>query len=112
MKVALLSIGDELMNGLTIDTNASWIAKKILKYESLDIVAKVTVKDDEYDIKTNLDIFVKQDIDYIFITGGLGPTHDDITKKALSEYFNSKLVLNIPYYKRLQQYFEDRKIQC
>ena len=111
MKVAIISIGDELMNGFTVDTNSSWIAKKILKYKSLDVVAKVTVKDNEYDIITNLDIFVKKNIDYIFITGGLGPTHDDITKKALSKYFNSKLVLNIPYYKRLQQYFEDRKIK-
>ena len=82
MKVAIISIGDELMNGFTVDTNSSWIAKKILKYKSLDVVAKVTVKDDEYDIISNLDIFVKKNIDYIFITGGLGPTHDDITKKS------------------------------
>ena len=53
MNVAIVSIGDELMNGSTVDTNSSWIARKILKYKLLDVVSKVTVKDDINDIKDN-----------------------------------------------------------
>ena len=51
MNVAIVSVGDELMNGFTVDTNSSWISRKILKYQLLDVVSKVTVKDDINDIK-------------------------------------------------------------
>ena len=111
MNVAIVSIGDELMNGFTVDTNSSWIARKMLKYGSLDVVSKVTVKDDINDIKDNLDCLIKNNIDYIFITGGIGPTHDDITKKALANYFNTSLVLNSPYYLRLKEYFKNKNIK-
>ena len=63
MNVAIMSIGDELMNGFTIDTNSSWIAKKILEYQSLDVVSKITVKDDPVDIKNNLDDLIKSKVD-------------------------------------------------
>ncbi|MBI44595.1 MAG: competence/damage-inducible protein A [Candidatus Marinimicrobia bacterium] len=111
MNVAIMSIGDELMNGFTIDTNSSWIAKRILEYQSLDVVSKITVKDDPVDIKNNLDGLIKNKVDYIFITGGLGPTHDDITKKVLSDYFNVDLVLNSSYYSRLKLFFKDKNIK-
>ena len=111
MKVAIVSIGDELMNGFTVDANSSWIAKKIIEYKGLDIVSKITIQDNICDIKDNLDCLIKDNIDYIFITGGIGPTHDDITKKALSDYFNANLVLNSPYYLRLQEFFKNRGIK-
>ena len=111
MNVAIVSIGDELMNGFTTDTNSSWIARKIVEYQSLDVVSKVTVKDDIDDIKCNLDYLLNNNIDYIFITGGLGSTHDDITKEALADYFNSELVLNSSYYLRLKKYFKNKKIK-
>ena len=111
MNVAIISIGDELMNGFTVDTNSSWISRKILKYDLLDVVSKVTVKDDINDIKENLDYLIKNNIDYIFITGGIGPTHDDITKKALADYFNTSLVINSSYYLRLKEYFKNKNIK-
>ena len=111
MNVAIMSIGDELMNGFTIDTNSSWIAKKILEYQSLDVVSKITVKDDPVDIKNNLDDLIKSKVDYIFITGGFGPCHDDITKKVLSDYFNADLVLNSSYYSRLELFFKNKNIK-
>ncbi len=110
MNVVIISIGDELMYGFTIDTNSSWIANNLQMYESLEIISKITVLDDICDIKSNIDALIKKKIDYIFITGGLGPTHDDITKKALSEYFNEKIVLNKPYYNRLKKYFKNKNI--
>ena len=111
MNVAIISVGDELMNGFTVDTNSSWIARKILKYKSLDVVSKVTAKDDINDIKNNLDYLIGSNIDYIFITGGIGPTHDDITKKALADYFNISLLVNSPYYLRLKEYFKNKNIK-
>ena len=111
MDVAIVSIGDELMNGFTVDTNSSWISRKILKYDLLDVVSKVTVKDNINDIKDNLDYLIKNNIDYIFITGGIGPTHDDITKKALADYFNTSLVINSSYYLRLKEYFKNKNIK-
>jgi len=111
MNVAIVSIGDELMNGFTVDTNSSWVAKKILQYKSLNVVSKITVKDDIDDIKDNLDHLIKGNIDYIFITGGIGPTHDDITKKALANYFNTSLVLSSQYYSRLQEFFKNKNIK-
>ena len=112
MNVAIVSIGDELMNGFTVDTNSSWISRKILKYQLLDVVSKVTVKDDIKDIKDNLDYLIKGNIDYIFITGGIGPTHDDITKKALADYFNTSLIVNSSYYLRLKEYFKNKNIKA
>ncbi len=111
MNVAIVSVGDELMNGFTVDTNSSWIARKILQYKSLDVVSKVTVKDDINDIKDSLDYLIQDNVDYIFITGGIGPTHDDITKKALADYFNASLVINSSYYLRLKEYFENKNIK-
>ena len=109
MNVAIVSIGDELMNGFTIDSNSSWIAKNLLQYEPFEIVSKITASDNIIDIKASIDSLVKKKINYIFVTGGLGPTHDDITKKALSEYFDTNIVLNESYYKRLKAFFKNKE---
>ena len=111
MNVAIVSIGDELMNGFTVDTNSSWIAMKVLEYKSLDVVSKITVKDDADDIKNNLDYLFEKNIDYIFITGGIGPTHDDITKKTLANYFNTNLMVSTQYYSRLKTFFKNKNIK-
>jgi len=111
MNVAIVSIGDELMNGFTVDTNSSWIAMKVLEYKSLDVVSKITVKDDADDIKNNLDYLFEKNVDYIFITGGIGPTHDDITKKTLANYFDTNLVVNAQYYSRLKSFFKNKNIK-
>ena len=111
MNVAIVSIGDELMNGFTVDTNSSWIAMKLLEYKSLDIISKITVKDDIHDIKNNLDYLIEKNINYIFITGGIGPTHDDITKKALASYFDTNLTVSAQYYTRLKTFFKNKNIK-
>ena len=111
MKVSIISIGNEIMNGFTTDTNSSWISRKISKYESCEVTAMLVAKDQKDDIISNLDYVIATHPDYIFITGGLGPTHDDITKKVLASYFKSKIVLNEPYYIKLRQYFKDKKIR-
>ena len=92
--VAIVSIGDELINGFTVDTNSSWIAQKICQYRAISIKSKLTISDNKNEIIDKLDHLLNQNYRFIFITGGLGPTHDDITKDALKKYFDCDLVLN------------------
>ena len=90
MKIAgILTIGNEILQGYTIDLNANSISKQLTK-RNIKTTIHLTVPDDIYKIKEKVEKFIVKDYDYIFITGGLGPTHDDVTKIALSELFNSK----------------------
>ena len=108
MKVAIVSIGDELMNGFTVNSNASWIAKKINSFSRLDIAEILTLYDDVDEIENKVKNLLNNNYAFIFLTGGLGPTHDDVTKKALKKIFNSKIVLNKHYYGRLLKFFKKR----
>ena len=98
VKVGIMSIGDELMNGLTVDTNSSWIAEQISNYSHLEVSSKITVNDNIDSIVSNLEYYVNNSYRYLFLTGGLGPTHDDMTRKALCIYFNSTLTIYNPFY--------------
>ncbi len=90
MKIAgILTIGNEILQGYTIDLNANSISKQLTK-RNIKTTIHLTVPDDIHKIKEKVEKFIVKDYDYIFITGGLGPTHDDVTKIALSELFNSK----------------------
>ena len=92
MKIAgILTIGNEILQGYTQDTNARSISKE-LNIRNIKTTIHLTVPDEIHKIKEKIDKFVIKDYDYIFITGGLGPTHDDVTRQALSELFESKLV--------------------
>ena len=110
INIGIISIGDELMNGLTIDSNSSWIARKISNYKSLVVSYKTTCKDESEHIKNKLDYLLKNNFKYIFVTGGLGPTHDDITKHTLCDYFDCKLILDKDYYNKLKKYFKGKNI--
>ena len=101
--VSILSIGDELLNGFTIDTNSSWLAKEISKYDFLDVKNNLTVKDNYEEIYSSLDYLLSKNNRFIFITGGLGPTHDDITKNALMNYFDSELICDSKHMKSLEK---------
>lgn len=92
MKISLLIIGDEVLLGQVIDTNASTIAK-ILYAEGLEIFKKWTVADQEEEILTALTEASSQS-DIILMTGGLGPTKDDITKKTLAKFMHIDLVFS------------------
>ena len=92
MKVALITIGNELLSGFTVDTNSSWIGQSLIEVGA-SVSWHLTVKDDPSQIKSALDN-IPEDCKTLLITGGLGPTHDDITKNTLSEYFNLPLEKN------------------
>ena len=93
MKCEVISIGDELLIGQTINTNASWIGEQ-LNILGFTISHCLVISDLKNDIINALDQAYKRS-DVILITGGLGPTNDDITKHTLTEYFNTTLKLNI-----------------
>jgi nicotinamide-nucleotide amidase len=92
MKAEILTIGDELLIGQTVDTNSAWIGAE-LSLAGFDIHKKTTVHDNRNDILEALsETCGKSDV--VVITGGLGPTSDDITKPALCEFFNTRLVMD------------------
>jgi len=92
MKAAIITIGDELLIGQTIDTNSAWMGAELSK-SGFDVYRITSVHDRREDIINALaEAAGKTDV--VLITGGLGPTSDDITKQTLCEFFNTHLVLN------------------
>lgn len=92
MKAAIVTIGDEILIGQIVDTNSAWIAEK-LTLAGFEVEEMLSIGDDAQQIKATIDdVFAR--VDVILMTGGLGPTKDDITKKTLCEYFGTTLVFD------------------
>jgi len=92
MKVEIITIGDELLIGQIVDTNSSQIGEMLNDF-GLEVSMTTSIHDDHDQILQSISESEKR-ADIILITGGLGPTKDDITKKALCDYFNCSLVEN------------------
>jgi len=92
INASIITIGDELLIGQTIDTNSAWIGQELNKI-GVWLKRRVAVGDVWDDIWNALDAESKES-DIIIITGGLGPTADDITKPLLCKYFGGKLIVN------------------
>lgn len=92
MKATILTIGDEILIGQIIDTNSAFIAKSLDKI-GIDIHEILSISDSREHILETLNHLQNQ-VDLVIITGGLGPTKDDITKKTLCDYFEDELVVN------------------
>ena len=108
MKSIIISIGDEVLIGQVVNTNAAWLGNELL---SIGIPAAriVTVPDSEKDILKEFKAAFR-DYDVIAVTGGLGPTHDDITVKTVAKFFKSKYVLNEKVLKHVKSIFARRNI--
>ncbi|MBL1279391.1 MAG: competence/damage-inducible protein A [Fluviicola sp.] len=106
MKTELISIGDELLIGQTVNTNASWIGEQ-LATRGANVQNAVTIQDEREAIISALDLALTRS-DVVIITGGLGPTKDDITKRVLAEYFDTELVINEEVLTRVRGFFESR----
>ena len=91
-QASIITIGDELLIGQVIDTNSAWMAQELNKW-GIRVVRRVAVGDVWDEIWTALDEEQKY-ADIILITGGLGPTADDITKPLLCKYFDGKMLVN------------------
>ncbi|RMG81134.1 MAG: competence/damage-inducible protein A [Bacteroidetes bacterium] len=107
MKSVIISIGDELLIGQTINTNAAWLGQRLTNL-GIKVVEIYTISDD-YDAIHHALFEAEKTADLIIITGGLGPTKDDITKKALAEYFETELVLNEEALENVRRIFAEKK---
>ena len=106
MRADIISIGDELLIGQTVNTNASWIGRE-LAMRGVRIMQITAIPDDEQKIIEAVDeAFGRSEI--IIVTGGLGPTKDDITKHTLCRYFDTTLFLHEPTLKKIEDYFAMR----
>ncbi|MEE1225707.1 MAG: competence/damage-inducible protein A [Bacteroidales bacterium] len=108
VQVEIINIGDELLIGQVVNTNASQMAQKLNSY-GFNVVATSVIGDSQNQIRESLDIALKR-ADCVLITGGLGPTKDDITKKTLSEYFNSDLIINKEVEEHVKSYFTRKQL--
>lgn len=101
---SIITIGDELLIGQVIDTNSAWIAQELNKI-GVPVKRRVAVGDEWDEIWNALDEESTHS-DIILITGGLGPTSDDITKPLLCKYFNGKMVVNDGALQNVKYLFE------
>jgi len=100
MNIALITIGNELLAGFTVNTNAAWIGNHVIQTGG-NIVWHHTIGDSKEEIHDSLNQIPK-DINAVIITGGLGPTHDDITAHALYKYANDIPIFDEKYWQYLQ----------
>lgn len=102
----ILTIGDEILYGQILDTNAQWMSNS-LDQLGIRVVRKTTVGDNEPDI---LHAFTEAEsrADLVLITGGLGPTNDDLTMPSLAKYFGCKIIENTDVLAHVKDFFEKR----
>lgn len=103
MQAEIIAIGDEILIGQTVDTNSSFIAAQ-LNLNGISVFQKRVIADDADAIKSALDS-ISPKTKLVFMTGGLGPTKDDITKKTLLEYFGGEMVFHDHIYAHIENLF-------
>ena len=92
MNIEIITIGDELLIGQVVDTNSAWMSKR-LSEAGFDVIYITSIKDEYNSILKAIEEGFKR-ADVLLMTGGNGPTKDDITKNTLCDYFEDKLVLD------------------
>ncbi|MDP6992080.1 MAG: CinA family nicotinamide mononucleotide deamidase-related protein [Candidatus Marinimicrobia bacterium] len=107
MNIGLITIGAELLNGARTDTNAAWIGQEVIPVGG-HIKWHMTVNDDSHSIESALNS-VPKEIELVLCTGGLGPTHDDITATILYQYFGAEAEFDEAYWKLLTEKFAARE---
>ena len=106
MNITIINIGDELLIGQVVNTNASTMSR-MLTAAGMDVLKTMVVGDERQAIWKAVDEAMHSS-DAVLVTGGLGPTKDDITKKLLCEYFNSELVESAMALDNVRRIFESR----
>lgn len=106
MKASVITVGDELLIGQVVNTNAAWIGERLTD-AGFKVVSMDTVGDDAVAISEVLELAVSRS-EFIVMTGGMGPTHDDITKQAVAEFFGRELGFDEDLFERVREMFEKR----
>ncbi len=109
MKASIVTIGDEILIGQVINTNAAWMAEQLTLLGIL-VTEIIVIPDNSAAIKQTLKNY-EGNTDIVITTGGLGPTKDDITKNSLAEYFDSKFVFYPEVFEHIQQLFQSRGLK-
>jgi len=109
MKAAVLTIGTELLIGQVIDTNSSWLGQE-LNALGIEVLEKRSISDSREMIMNTVHELA-QKVSFIFVTGGLGPTKDDITKKTLADLMGVGMEFHQETFDKISAYFEKRKIE-
>ncbi len=105
MQAQIITIGDEILIGQILDTNSAWIAQQ-LNISGIRVAEMKSVSDTREAILEALE--AGQSADLVLLTGGLGPTKDDITKKVLAEFLGVELTFHEVTYNRIESYFKKR----
>lgn len=106
IKAELLTIGDEILYGQIVDTNSQWMSVE-LSQVGIKVIRKTTVGDQEDEILTAFAEAEKR-ADVVLITGGLGPTNDDLTKPCLAKFFNCKMAIHEEALAEVTSFFKSR----
>ncbi|MDX9880510.1 MAG: competence/damage-inducible protein A [Prolixibacteraceae bacterium] len=109
MKAEIITIGDEILIGQIVDTNSAWISEQLNLY-GIEVYQITSVHDSREHILAAIDS-ARKNADLVLMTGGLGPTRDDITKHTLCEYFGTRLVLDEEVLSRVQDMLTRRGVQ-
>ena len=108
MRAELITIGDEILIGQIADTNSQWMGKALGQI-GVSVTRIHSISDKRSEILETL-AEVHHRADLVIVTGGLGPTKDDITKKTLSDFFEDDLVLNEDLLVHIKTFFAERNI--
>ncbi|MDC1302387.1 molybdopterin-binding protein [Pelagibacterales bacterium] len=108
MKAALIIIGNEILSGRTKDKNLAYLAEWLNEI-GIQLYEVRVIRDDEKEIIDCVNLLRKK-YDYVFTTGGIGPTHDDITTESIARAFNVELETNPEALKILQSYYKEGEL--
>jgi len=108
-KASIVSIGNELLNGQTIDTNTAYLSGEMLSI-GIPAVSSYTVGDDVDAIVRAFNL-ANTDADIVIVTGGLGPTEDDLTRQAFAKFLGTELQLQNELLNKIQNFFSKRNLQ-
>lgn len=106
MFVEIITIGDELLIGQVVDTNSAWMGKELNK-AGFEVIRVTSVRDREEEILEVVDSALKR-ANIVLMTGGLGPTKDDITKHTLCKYFGTELVFSEMVFENIKRILANR----
>ena len=104
MRAHIITIGDEILIGQIIDTNSAFISKELIKI-GIEVSKIISIGDSKKEILSSLKNSHNK-CDIVIITGGLGPTNDDITKEVFCDFFEDKLVHNPAILRHIEKLFE------
>lgn len=106
LRIELITIGDELLLGFTVDTNAAFLARELASI-GVEIVRRTTVGDTAPDITAAVSEALER-TGAVLTTGGLGPTSDDLTRPAIAALFGRPLTYDASIFARIEQRWRDR----